>query len=429
MDQRRKDRGPASSPYREATTDVQSLEALADTDEQETTDPAKPAPAPAPAPGPGPGPGKWLDGVQTTVWQGEAPVEQSQRRRTTAPYTSTALRAERPEEPEGFAARREPGDALERSAARRSRARTAEPEEELVERSAARRAQRVEPLPPRAVDVTSARGVIESRDVGASRRAGVSASRAWAARAEPPLGETRELAEDVEGRPTRPQPLQIEAPLLIKERALERVSPDPALWLMTQPGSPMAEQYRVLALKLREARGLRVVALAAPTTSRDGTLAAANITLALGEGTRCRVLLLEANLRHPELAELFGLESSVNLADQVRQHRRSPRDPWEALALSGSVSLLPAGGVERNPAAVLSSETIADLMQEARRAYDYLVVAPPPVMESADINILQDHLDGAILVVRAGRTRRESVAASIKQLGARRFLGVVLVGV
>ena len=97
--------------------------------------------------------------------------------------------------------------------------------------------------------------------------------------------------------------------------------------------------------------------------------------------------------------------------------------------ISGTVSLLTAGAGEKNPSAVLSSESIGELLQEARRAFDYIVVSTPPVLQAADTNILQDHLDGAILVVKVGSTRRDSVQAAVERLGAKHFLGTVMVGV
>jgi Mrp family chromosome partitioning ATPase len=233
--------------------------------------------------------------------------------------------------------------------------------------------------------------------------------------------------DDFEGRATRPQPLQIEAPLLIRIRSVDRLWPDQRLWLMTRPGSPTAEQFRVLYLRLKETRELRVVALAGPTGAAEAASVAANVALALGEGTRNRVLLVDANLRRPGIGELFGLPDSPGLSEQVRQHRRQPREPWEVAGISGTVSLLTAGAVEKNPASLLSSEAVGELMQEARRAFDYIVVAAPPVLDSADLALLQDHLDGSILVVRVGVTRRESVQASIDTLGAQHFIGTVMV--
>jgi Mrp family chromosome partitioning ATPase len=355
---------------------------------------------PGEAPGPAARRGKWLDEVRTTVWEGNTlsdlppagaePAEPAEPKRQTAPYLSQT---------------RAPSAAA----------------------PAARPAAPMDVAVPRPVTV-SARAVAAERPASASRVARiVSVPEEDELEGRPTGGYQaveRELADE---RPSRP-PLMIEAPLQIKERVVEQISPDPRLVLLTQPGSKRAEQYRVLALKLREVSYLRVVALVPPTGGKDQGIAACNVALAFAEGSRTRVLLVDANLRTPIVHDLFGLEPGwTGLAEQVRQHRRSPRDVWSVVGVTANLGLLPAGPEpERNPSAVLSADPIAELFAEARRSYDLIVVSPPPVLESADVNILQDHVDGAVLVVRAGVTRRDSVAASLNRLSARKFLGSVL---
>jgi len=240
-------------------------------------------------------------------------------------------------------------------------------------------------------------------------------------------------AEDVpyeevdQGYSGQGQPLQIEAPVRVKVKSVARISPDHRLWLMTRPDSIPAEQFRVLALKLREERGARVVAVASPTRQGEGHLAAVNLALAFAEGGRSRTVLLDADLRGSEVGGLFDLGEGPNLADQIRQHRRHPEQDWITLGLSTTLHYLPAGPSEKNPASLLSSEVMADLMVEMRRFFDFIVVVTPAVMDSADVNILQEHVDGVLLVARSGVTRRDSLAASIKRLGHSRFLGTVLV--
>jgi Mrp family chromosome partitioning ATPase len=222
---------------------------------------------------------------------------------------------------------------------------------------------------------------------------------------------------------------QLEAPSKIKVQNVERISPDPRLRVITYPDSAAAEQYRVLALKIKEGRAIRrVVAVMAPTTESAGPITAANIALALAEGRRSRIMMLDADLRGGELGALFDLSQGPGLAEQIRNHRRQPEQPWIALELTRSLHFLHAGTSE-NPASLLNSEALGDLMAELRRAYDFIIMATPPVIESADVNILQEHVDGAVLVVKAGVTKKDTVAASITRLGGKKFLGAVLVGV
>jgi Mrp family chromosome partitioning ATPase len=96
------------------------------------------------------------------------------------------------------------------------------------------------------------------------------------------------------------------------------------------------------------------------------------------------------------------------------------------LEVVGNLHLLPSVRAVKNPASLLGSEVVSDLMAELRRYFDFMVVSTSPIIESADVNILLDHVDGVVLVVRSGVTRREQVAASIDRIGESRFIGNVL---
>jgi capsular exopolysaccharide synthesis family protein len=228
-------------------------------------------------------------------------------------------------------------------------------------------------------------------------------------------------------RAPRRQPKLIEAPARIKVQSVARISPDPQLWLMTHPESDQAEQFRVLVLGLREEHGARVVAVASPTRKGHGQLAAVNIALAFAEGGRSRTVLIDADLRGSKIGELLDLQQQPTLADQIRQHRKNPESDWITFGLSATLHYVPAGPSERNPASLLSSEVMSQMMGEMRRYFDFIILSTPPVMDSADVNILQEHVDGVVLVVRSGVTRRDSVTASVNRLGVSHLLGTVLV--
>ena len=222
---------------------------------------------------------------------------------------------------------------------------------------------------------------------------------------------------------------QLEAPSNINVRTVHEISPDPRLLVMTQPGSMAAEQYRVLSLRLRESNDRRIISVLVPTSEVNGAVVAANLALALAEGNRSNVLLLDANLRGSELADLFGLEMGMPLGEQIRHHKRNPDDPWEVLGLGPSFHVVAARAVQTNPSALLSSEIMADLVDDLRRQFDFVILSAPPVMEAADGVILQDYVDGSILVALAGITRTDSIRASLSRLGEGKVIGTVLLGV
>lgn len=234
-----------------------------------------------------------------------------------------------------------------------------------------------------------------------------------------------------------PPPPPPAAHLLEAKRRIETQSAgnpvlDLGLYIMTEPNSLAAEQYRVLALKLREQSGMRLVAISSPSKENCSSLVASNLAVALSEGERSNVLLLDANLSHPEINGIFGLNMEAGLQEQLRQQIRHPEKPWQVLELSRSFHLLLAIGSdakEQNPAALLSSEVFADLMRELRRTYDYVILSAPPILFSADISLMQDYIDGSILVVHAGFTEGEALNASLTLLGQTKFIGTVLVDI
>jgi capsular exopolysaccharide synthesis family protein len=334
--------------------------------------------------GGGVGSSRWLDEVRTSIWEDSQRVDEQPKKRITA--RMPAVGAPVPSHPEPVVVVS-------------PQARVAQP----VAAIASPQARVAQPV----AAVHVGRALVPTR---------------------PPV----DVGEDPfdEPRPSTHAPLLIESAVRIKVRAQEEVSLDSRLWVLTDPGSAGAEQYRVLSLKLREGQDPRVVAIVAPNAQAQGCVAASNVALAIGEGRRSRVLLLDANLRHPEIGALFGVPPQTSgLGEQLRQHRRASDDPWVVLGVNTSVHLLTAGAAEPNPSALLGSEAFADLVSEARRFFDYVVISAPPVMESADSHILLEQIDGAVLIARARVTRRDSISASVSRLGVAKFLGVVLVGV
>ena len=224
-------------------------------------------------------------------------------------------------------------------------------------------------------------------------------------------------------------PRVLGAPRRVEIRQVESVNPDKRLVLLTAPNTTAAEQYRVLSLKLKENVHVRSIGIMSPAPDVEAEVVAANLALALAEGNRSRICLVDGDMRHSSLAKLLGVDEGPSLADQVRLHRRDPDAPWIALGMGPSFHLIPGTERDPNPAELLNSEAVLDLMDELRRAFDYIVISTPPLLDSADGVILQEHSDGVILAARAGLTRQDAIKASLKHLTAGKVLGTVLVDV
>ena len=204
---------------------------------------------------------------------------------------------------------------------------------------------------------------------------------------------------------------------------------DPRLVLARDPDGPRAASFRVLRHRLVERGDPRVIAVSSPGAREGKTTCAANLALALGECGRARVLLVEANLRNPSLAALFGFMPPECFAQQLSRHRDKPEDPWSVVEV-GAPSLHVAAvkpSKETRGRPLLDGVAFGIAAAMLRRAtYDYIVFDTPPVLGSADVNLVEDHADGVVLVALARTTTGRSVRRAVEQLSPGRILGLTL---
>jgi capsular exopolysaccharide synthesis family protein len=228
-------------------------------------------------------------------------------------------------------------------------------------------------------------------------------------------------------RGTSGTPAVMSMPTPFRAREVGSMCPDDALFMVHQPDSEQAAQYRLLKFRLKESGDPRVIALTSAGPNEGQTIAVANLALALAEGRRTRVIILEANLRRPSLPKLFGIEESGGLTEQLRRRRRDPDGPWDVLELANGFHLLHAGKPAENPAAMLNSEEFARLVGELRIHYDYVVCDTPPMLDNTDMTIVQDLMDAVILVCRSGASDRTHVRKAQQRMSPHNLIGLLLI--
>ena len=186
------------------------------------------------------------------------------------------------------------------------------------------------------------------------------------------------------------------------------------------------EQYRRLAATLHQAQattGLKVVLVVSAVASEGKTLTAANLALTFSESYRRRVLLIDGDLRRPSLDVLFKIQASPGLNEGLT----SPVEQILHLRpITPRLMVLPAGRATADPIAGLTGERMKRLIDEARGAFDWVIIDTPPVGLLPDANLLASMADGALLVVRAESTPYQLVERTVEALGKERLLGVVL---
>ncbi len=199
----------------------------------------------------------------------------------------------------------------------------------------------------------------------------------------------------------------------------------PHLAMLRDPYSARADGYRALRHKMAAKGDPKVVGVTSPGRREGKTTAAINLAASLREGARGRVLLVEANLRAPSVASTLGFMPPVCFNEQVLRHKAEPLEPWTAAEVLPQLHVMAINPMNKYPPLIdpVGFSIAIDRLRIA--GYDYVVVDTPPVLDSADVNMISDSVDGFVMTVMARRSDARSVRRAMDQLGAVTFLGTV----
>lgn len=215
----------------------------------------------------------------------------------------------------------------------------------------------------------------------------------------------------------------------IRENDADHVAaPSADLVLLSNADGFAAAQFRALRYRLEQEPNIQVVVV---TSAREGdgkSVTAANLALALAEGGRIRVLLVDAALRSPAQHKLFGINGALGLTSVLAARQNDPSLPIDVIRISTSLSLIPAGPPVQSAYAALSSEPAAVLLGQIRKEYRYIIVDSSPVFGTAETLAWHSMIDKYILVARAGRSTSEDLSRAAERLQRDRILGVSFVG-
>ncbi|WCD92901.1 polysaccharide biosynthesis tyrosine autokinase [Microbacterium sp. nov. GSS16] len=191
------------------------------------------------------------------------------------------------------------------------------------------------------------------------------------------------------------------------------------LLVATAPNDPRAEAYRSLRTNLRflfptdGTSAVFVVTSAGPSEGKSTT--AGNLALALSDAGY-RVAVLDADLRKPRLAKLFGIEGAVGLTEvligRVSAHEVMQR--WGR----NTLFLLPAGTTPPNPAEMLGSHAMQVLIDDLQAAFDVILIDAPPVLPVTDAAVVAQLATGVLLVAAAEVTTTDQLVAAADRIEA-----------
>jgi len=199
--------------------------------------------------------------------------------------------------------------------------------------------------------------------------------------------------------------------------------------LLLSNSPTVVEAYNVLRTNLQFAAvadrlGSLLVTSSSPHEGKS--LTAANLSIALAQASQ-HVILIDADLRRPHLHKLFGLSNSVGVTSALLQANLSLSGLLHPTAVPG-LRVLTSGPVPPNPSQLLSAKRMQELLAGLAAEADIVILDSPPATAVADAAILSTYVDGVLLVVDVGTTRRDPARRAIealKQVNAR-VIGVTL---
>lgn len=195
-------------------------------------------------------------------------------------------------------------------------------------------------------------------------------------------------------------------------------------WTLLPPAKPYQDLKTNLLNRYRDGSVKSVLFVG--TTGGDGaSTAAANFAIALAMDSRVKVLLIDANLKTPRLHTAFKIDPIPGLTDLLTRNGRGPRPVKVG---PGNLRIIPCGRPYAEQHALFESHKFEEFLRRMREKHDYVIFDGPPIHGSSECRVLCAKVDGVVLVIESGKTRRQVAVSAKKQLveAGGRVLGVVL---
>jgi len=201
---------------------------------------------------------------------------------------------------------------------------------------------------------------------------------------------------------------------------------------VSEPHSPISEAYRTLRTNLDFAsldQALKTLVVTSAGVGEGKSTTLANLAVVSAQAGR-KVVLVDADLRRPAMHKLFGLGNEAGLTTLMMDESAFSSPPLQASGIEG-LSLLTSGPLPPNPAELLGSRRMEDVIAALAEGADQVFFDTPPVVAVTDAAVLATKVDGVLLVISAGKTRREYARTAVHRLAQinARLVGSVLTNV
>lgn len=177
-----------------------------------------------------------------------------------------------------------------------------------------------------------------------------------------------------------------------------------------------AEAYNLLrtnlSFSLPDNDSGKVIGITSPCPQEGKSTTSLNLAYSLAEAGN-DVLLIDADMRRPSVCKMLDLPKAPGLSNLLAENSE---DAMHTGVLSEKLTVLLSGDVPPNPSELIVSEKMKKLIEDFREKYDYILVDLPPIMSVSDPLAMSRNIDGMIVVVRHGHSKRKDVVEAMRQL-------------
>ncbi len=205
--------------------------------------------------------------------------------------------------------------------------------------------------------------------------------------------------------------------------------PSDSIITLTDPRSNAAEAYRTLRTNIEFSSvdtQLKTLLVTSSSPTDNKSAVVANLAVAMADGDH-PVILVDADLRRPAQHALFGLPNDAGFSTLFKDDDALKNPPLQSVA-NTSLKVLTSGQLPPIPSQLLASQKMSQVLEQLTGMAEFVIFDAPPIVTVNDASLLASQVDGVLLVVKAGGTKRDYVKAAKDQLEKvnARLVGAVL---
>ena len=194
------------------------------------------------------------------------------------------------------------------------------------------------------------------------------------------------------------------------------------------PKSVISEQYRAIRTNIEYSnvdQNTKTILVTSSDKNEGKTTTVSNLAVSFVNLNK-KVLIIDCDLRNPSIHKMFKLNNIYGLTDILAKDRAVDKCIQETEL--ENLYVLTAGAIPPNPAEILSSEKMKNLIEDLKNIYDYIFIDTPPIGLVTDAGVLSSFIDGVVLVVKSESVEKKYLEETKKKLDAvdARILGAIL---